>query len=188
MIQSHKGVPLVGIIAASGTGKTTLLRAVIPFLNASGLRVGCIKHTHHPFEIDQPGKDSYLLRSAGASQMLLGSAGRWALMVETGDEQDIDLLPLVERLHLEQLDLILVEGYRLEDIPKIEVHRDDLGTPLLSTASPQVIAVATNQQPPPVLPVPVLDIDRPETVAEFIRGHVRSVIRSLTPASSRARL
>ena len=176
MIDSYEGVPLLGIVAASGTGKTTLLRAVIPLLTSAGLRVGCVKHTHHPFEVDQPGKDSYLLRSAGATQMLLGSAQRWALMVETADEHDTGLMQLVERLHLKQLDLVLVEGFSLEDIPKIEVHRHDLSKTLHSTISSNVIAVATNQNPVPQLSVPVFDIDDHESIAEFIQARVEATV------------
>jgi molybdopterin-guanine dinucleotide biosynthesis protein MobB len=175
MIQAIKGVPLLGVIAASGTGKTTLLRAVIPHLTAAGLRIGCVKHTHHPFEIDRPGKDSFLLRAAGASQMLLGSAGTWALMVDTGTERDAGLLELVHRFDLEQLDLVLVEGFHLEDIPKIEVHRVSLGMELASKAAAQVIAIASNQKPPPTLDVPVLDVDEPAAIADFIRAHMRAV-------------
>ncbi len=185
MIQSHKGVPLLGVIAASGTGKTTLLSAVIPRLTAAGLRVGCIKHTHHPFEIDRPGKDSYALRAAGASQMLLGSAGRWALMVDTGNDQDADLLTLVERLELTSLDIVLVEGFRLEEIPKIEVHRIELAPPVTRADSEHVIAVATNQKPPPALAIPVLDIDRPDLVASFVESHITRV-RHLRAASTLA--
>lgn len=159
------------MIAASGTGKTTLLSRVIPFLTEAGLRVGCIKHTHHPFEIDRPGKDSYQLRAAGASQMLLGSAGRWALMVETGDDVDAPLAELVGRLQLDALDIVLVEGFRLEDIPKIELHRHELSGDFDRPGASHVIAVATNQSPPPALEQPVLDIDDPAAVAAFIRAH-----------------
>lgn len=175
MLQVHKGVPLLGVVAPSGTGKTTLLRAVIPLLSAAGLRIGCIKHTHHPFDIDQPGKDSYLLRKAGASQMLLGSAGRWALMVDTDDEREASLLELVERLDLTQLDLVLVEGFRLENIPKLEVYRSTAATPPLAPGSSQVIALVSKQQPRASFPVPVLDIDSPQAVADFIHAHVRSL-------------
>jgi len=175
MLLTHDGVPLVGVVAASGTGKTTLLRALIPLLSAAGLRVGCIKHTHHPFDIDQPGKDSYLLRAAGARQMLLGSAGRWALMVETGNPDDAPLRELVSKLVLSELDLVLVEGFRLEEIPRIEVHRAELGGALLCHSLPGVIALATNLTEPPTVPVPVLPLDRPAVVAAFVIDHVARV-------------
>jgi molybdopterin-guanine dinucleotide biosynthesis adapter protein len=175
MLLAHDGVPLVGVVAASGTGKTTLLRALIPLLSAAGLRVGCIKHTHHPFDIDQPGKDSFLLREAGARQMLLGSAGRWALMVETGHHVDAPLRELVSKLVLSELDLVLVEGFRLEEIPRIEVHRAELGAALLCHSLPGVIALATNLAEPPTVPVPVLPLDRPAAIAAFLIEHVARV-------------
>lgn len=172
MIEAHKNTPLLGVVAASGTGKTTLLSAVIPLLSSRGLRIGCIKHTHHPFEVDRPGKDSYQLRVAGAKQMLLGSAGRWALMVETDDNVDAPLLELVEKLELDKLDLVLVEGFRLEEIPKIELHRTELAGELTAPGAPQVVALVSNQRPPPTLQVPVLDIDDPPAVADFIFEHL----------------
>lgn len=185
MLLTHEGVPLVGVVAASGTGKTTLLRAVIPLLDAAGLRVGCIKHTHHPFEIDHPGKDSYLLREAGARQILLGSAGRWALMVETQDSADAPLRDLVGQLVLAELDLVLVEGYRLETIPRIEIHRAELGGPLLCESLPGVIALATNLVRAPALPIPVLALDEPAAIADFLIEHVAR-LRGLQPVMPNA--
>ncbi|MEX2481657.1 MAG: molybdopterin-guanine dinucleotide biosynthesis protein B [Gammaproteobacteria bacterium] len=185
MLLTHEGVPLVGVVAASGTGKTTLLRAVIPLLDAAGLRIGCVKHTHHPFEIDHRGKDSYLLREAGARQMLLGSAGRWALMVETHDPVDVPLRELIGRLALAELDLVLVEGYRLEEIPRIEIHRAELGGPLLCESLPGVIALATNLAHAPTLPIPVLALDDPAVIAGFLIEHVAR-LRGLQPVSPTA--
>lgn len=185
MLLTHEGVPLVGVVAASGTGKTTLLRAVIPLLDAAGIRVGCIKHTHHPFEIDHRGKDSYLLREAGARQMLLGSTGRWALMVETREPSDAPLRELVGRLALAELDLVLVEGYRLEEIPRIEVHRAELGGPLLCQTLPGVIALATNLRRTPTLPIPVFALDQPALIARFLIAHVTH-LRGLQPVSPTA--
>ncbi|MGE0485828.1 MAG: molybdopterin-guanine dinucleotide biosynthesis protein B [Gammaproteobacteria bacterium] len=173
MLEHVEGVAVIGVIATSGTGKTTLLRAIIPRLTAAGLRIGCIKHTHHPFDIDQPGKDSYLLRAAGAQQMLLGSAGRWALMVDTGGEVDAPLTELILRLDLGALDVVLVEGFRREDIPRIEVHRHELGQAPLCRDAGNVIALATNQHPAPEVGVPVLDLDDADAIAAFVREQAR---------------
>ena len=176
MITHHQGVPVLGFVAASGTGKTTLLRALIPLLHAQGLRVGCIKHTHHhPFEIDHEGKDSYALREAGARQILIGSARRWALIVETEREEDVGLTQMLDRLQLDALDLILVEGFKLEAIPKIEIHRVELGAALLCTSTTSIIALASNQRPPPALAIPVLDLDQPADVVSFMLTHIAAL-------------
>ncbi len=113
--------PLVGFTAVSGTGKTTLLIKLITLLADKDIRVGIIKHAHHTFDIDQPGKDSYQLRKAGASEMLIGSVNRWALMVDAEKDQEFTLEDHIQRLDQDNLDLILVEGFKLEEIPKIEV-------------------------------------------------------------------
>ncbi len=181
-MRAHEGVPLLAIAAASGTGKTTLLRQVIPLLTAEGLRIGCIKHTHHAFEIDHEGKDSHILRNAGAQQMLLGAAGRWALMVETGTTRDAGLAELVTRLDMSTLDLVLVEGFRCEDIPRIELHRAGCEPP---PAGGERIAIATDRDPPPPGAVPVLALDDPHAVAAFIRDYVRR-FGDLQPAQTDA--
>lgn len=185
MKEAHDGVAVLGFVAASGTGKTTLMRKLIAELSAGGLRVGCIKHTHHPFEIDQPGKDSHALRSAGASQMLLGSPRRWALIVEEPSAAGDDLEGLLARLDLRRLDVVLVEGFKLGPYPKIEVRRAELGVAPLYPELPAVIALATNQRPPPALPLAVFDLDAPQALADFIRDHVARV-RSLHVRSTPA--
>ena len=179
-MRAFDGVPLIGFVAASGTGKTTLLTKIIPLLNAAGLRVGCVKHTHHPFEIDRPGKDSYRLRKSGASQMLIGAANRWALVVETENEDDSSLESLLSRLHLEDLDLVLVEGFRLEQIPKIEVRREELQSPLICADLPGVFAIVSNGSPPADTGLPTLDINIPQTVADFIVDYVKQGAPSQT--------
>lgn len=172
MRYDHRGVPVLGFIAPSGTGKTTLLSALIPRLTSAGLRIGCIKHTHHAFEIDHPGKDSHTLRMAGASQVLLGSSTRWALVVESPAAEDPTLVQLLDRLDLGSLDLVLVEGYKLESIPKVEVHRIERAAALLATTTPSVIAVVSNQRPLPALDRPVFDLDQPAALADYILRHV----------------
>ncbi len=173
MKYSHRGVPVLGVVAPSGTGKTTLLGALIPELTAAGLRVGCVKHTHHSFDIDHPGKDSHRLRMAGARQVLLGSSTRWALIVEAPQAGDPGLDELLDRLDLTTLDVVLVEGFKLEALPKIEVQRVELGHPLLAATTPSVIALATNRRPPPTLDRPTFDLDHPAALARYIVDHVR---------------
>lgn len=161
-------VPVLGIAAYSGTGKTTLLRKMLPLLRAQSLRVAMIKHAHHSFDTDVPGKDSYELRKAGATQMLVASRHRWALVTETGDAAEPRLEELLARLDHASLDLILVEGFKAEAFPKIELHRPSLGHPLLCTLDSSIIAVAADAPLAIAVRVPVLDLNRPEHVVEFI--------------------
>lgn len=165
-------VPVLGFVAASGTGKTTLLSQLIPLLKQSGLRIGLIKHSHHDFEIDQPGKDSFRLRKAGASPVILVSRYRRAMITELSPEQELRLEDQLMQFDQTQLDLILVEGFRAEKFPKIELHRSSLETPLLYPDDPDIIAIATDsalQTPPHLMQ---LDLNRPEMIAEFIQTHV----------------
>jgi molybdopterin-guanine dinucleotide biosynthesis protein B len=163
-------IPLLGFSAFSGTGKTTLLTQLLPILKADGLRIAVVKHAHHQFEIDHPHKDSYELRKAGANQMLIASRGRMALIAETDNTCEPDLSTLLSHLDPRHLDLVLVEGFKREAIAKIELHRPKLGTPLLCRNDPNIIAIATDQQISS-LPegLPVLDLNQPAAIAEFIR-------------------
>ncbi len=161
-------VPLLGFAAHSGSGKTTLLERVIPLLRRAGLRLAVIKHSHHDFEMDVPGKDSHRLRAAGAGQVLLASAWRTAWIREGDGRTEPRLEALLPRLELETLDLVLVEGFRHEPVPKIEVHRPALGTPLLCRTDPEILAVACDAPPAEPVPVPLLDLNRPEEVAGWI--------------------
>jgi len=162
----------LGFVASSGTGKTTLLVELIPLLRQRGLRVALIKHTHHDFDMDTPGKDSFRLRQAGANPVLIGSRHRWTLMKETPGQEEPVLADLVARLEGDEPDLILVEGFRHERIPKIEVHRPSLGRPLLYPEDPSVIAIATDGVEKGTHPIPVLDLNRPGMIADFIMDHV----------------
>jgi len=161
-------IPVVGFAAYSGTGKTTLLVSLLRLFTAQGLRVGIVKHAHHTFEIDHPGKDSFELRRAGASQVLVGSRRRWALMVEMPDPPQDALAFYLERLDRQALDLVLVEGFKPESIPKIELHRPSLGKPLLYPGDADIIAVATDAPLDGVPPIPLLDLNVPAAVADFI--------------------
>jgi molybdopterin-guanine dinucleotide biosynthesis protein B len=167
-VSEHHSIPVLGFVAFSGTGKTTLLQRLIPLLRDRGLRCAVIKHSHHDFEIDMPGKDSYRLRKAGAAQVLLASPFR-TFWVEEGDgHSEPELAALIARLDLDRLDLVLVEGFREVAIAKIEVHRPALATPLLCLDDPRVVAVAADAQPPQALPVPCLPLNDPAAVAEFV--------------------
>lgn len=132
----------IGVAGWSGAGKTTLIEQLIPWLTARGLRVSVVKHAHHRFDIDRPGKDSWRHREAGASEVLITSAGRWALLHELRDEAEPTLATQLARLA--PCDLVLVEGYRDADLPKLEVHRPAVGQRLLAPSDPAVVAVATD--------------------------------------------
>jgi molybdopterin-guanine dinucleotide biosynthesis protein MobB len=160
--------PVVGFAAYSGTGKTTLLKEVIPLLRQRGVRVGVIKHAHHSFEIDKPGKDSYELRMAGASQMLIASAQREALVVEKEVEGEADLDRLLAKLDQSSLDIILVEGFKDEAFPKIELYRETMGKPPLHPQDPDIIAVATDCELPAATRLPVLNINAADQIADFL--------------------
>lgn len=160
--------PVLGFAAASGTGKTTLIRALLPLLKAHGLRIGVVKHTHHDVEMDRPGKDSYEIRRAGAHQMLLGGRSRWTLVGELDGERDPELHELLARLALEELDLVLVEGFRHTRFPKIELHRAALDRPLLGLDDDSIIAVASDAAPATPRGIPLLDLDDPAAIARFV--------------------
>ncbi|MDY6994019.1 MAG: molybdopterin-guanine dinucleotide biosynthesis protein B [Pseudomonadota bacterium] len=164
-------VPIMGFVAYSGSGKTTLLIKLIPLLKAKGLRLAVIKHTHHHFDIDKPGKDSYRLRQAGAQQTLVVSSQRWALMVETGETDEPYLKQVLPTLNAKQLDLILVEGFKHEpSVPKIEIHRPSLGRPLMFPQDNSIIAIASNEPLTLNTPLPVFDLNCPEALVEFIEA------------------
>ncbi len=161
-------VPILGFAAFSGTGKTTLLTQIIPILKQYGLRIGLIKHSHHSFQIDQPGKDSFRLREAGASPVMLVSTHRRAMITEITPEQEPRLDDQLKLFDQSALDLILVEGFKAEQFPKIELHRPSLNKSLLYPNDPNIIAIATDE----VLEIPDnltrLDINQPEMIANFI--------------------
>jgi molybdopterin-guanine dinucleotide biosynthesis protein B len=159
---------IIGLAGWSGAGKTTLLTRVIPLLTARGLRVSTIKHAHHDFDVDKPGKDSWLHRQAGATEVLVASGRRWALMHEVRDEAEPTLDALLTRLGA--VDLVLIEGFKRDPHPKIEIHRPANGKTLLYPDDPAIIAVATDA-PLPVLMLPVLDLNDANAVADFIEAH-----------------
>jgi molybdopterin-guanine dinucleotide biosynthesis protein B len=168
------GCPVLGFVAFSGTGKTTLLKQLIPILKARGLHLALIKHTHHQFDIDTPGKDSYELRQAGAEQVMVASRHRWALMVETPNQNDDPQLnALIDHLDTNALDLILVEGFKHAAVPKIELHRPILNKPLLFPEDLDIIAIASDAPLTQQTDLPVLALDRPEAIADFVMDFVQ---------------
>lgn len=159
--------PVLGFAAYSGTGKTTLLVRLLPLLKAEGLRVAMIKHAHHDFDIDKPGKDSYELRKAGADQMLIASDRRWALMTETNEGANPRLEDLIGRLNLDECDLVLVEGFRHVAFAKIELHRPSLGKDLIYPDDTNIIAVASDEKIP-TADLPWLNLNDPQEIADYI--------------------
>jgi molybdopterin-guanine dinucleotide biosynthesis protein B len=161
-------VKVIGIAGYSGSGKTTLIEKVIPFLVREGLRVSLIKHAHHEFDVDQPGKDSYRHRHAGCAEVLLSSSNRWALMHELRGAKEPTLQ---EQLQLfSPCDLVIVEGYKNEPIPKVEVRRKGATTPALYPDDAHVVAIATDDVIDSDLPQ--LDANDGEAVARFIIQHL----------------
>jgi molybdopterin-guanine dinucleotide biosynthesis protein B len=153
-----------GIAGYSGSGKTTLLERLIPHFTARGLKVSVIKHAHHGFDIDRPGKDSYRHREAGASEVLLSCNDRWALMHERRGESDVTLDELLARLA--PCDLVLVEGFKQEPIPKLEVYRPENGKPPLFPERSDIVAVASNVALAASLPR--LALDDVAAIADFV--------------------
>lgn len=160
-------IPVLAIAAWSGTGKTTLLKKLIPALCEQGIRPGLIKHTHHNMDVDKPGKDSYELRKAGAAQTIVASSQRWALMTETPDEPELNLAYLVSRMDASTLDLVLVEGFKHEAVAKILLFRQSCGhSEEELIIDKHVIAIASDVQLN--VDVPLLDINDIAQISAFV--------------------
>lgn len=158
-----------GFAGWSGSGKTTLIEKLIPLFVKRGLRVSLIKHAHHSFDVDHPGKDSYRLRHAGASEVLVTSSRRWVLMHELGGGKEP---PFAEQIkHFSPCDLLIVEGYKFAPIPKLEVWRTVTGEALLHPNDPHIVAVASDTKVETKLPL--LDLNAHEAIAAFILGHLK---------------
>jgi len=158
-------VRLIGLAGWSGSGKTTLLAKLLPTLIARGRSVSTLKHAHHQFDVDQPGKDSHTHRLAGAREVLVSSARRWALMHELRDEAEPTLRELV--VHLSPVDLVIVEGFKAENHHKLEVHRSAIGKPLLYPNDPNIVAIASDSRPTNA-PLPWADLNDIEAIANLI--------------------
>ncbi len=161
---------VIGLAGWSGAGKTTLLVKLIPILTARGLHVSTIKHAHHGFDIDRPGKDSFLHREAGASEVLVTSGARWALMHELRGTPQPELAELLSRLA--PVDLVLVEGFKRDAHVKIEIHRVDNGKPFLYPDDPSIAALASDA-PPPFGALPRVHLDDVDTIADLAIAHAR---------------
>lgn len=172
----QSSTPVIGFAGWSGSGKTTLLIELIQALKQRGVRVAAIKHTHHDVNFDQPGKDSYELRKAGAEQMLVASSKRWMLINENSETlADAKLTPLIHKLDHKNLDLILVEGFKHEPIPRIEIYRSELGKPPLHHKDGYIIAVATPNSEDIAPQIPRLDLNNLDEIINFISAKITNI-------------
>ncbi len=156
---------VIGLAGWSGAGKTTLLAKLIPELTRRSVSVSTLKHAHHAFDIDQPGKDSHTHRTAGATEVLISSSRRYALIHELRDEPEADLATLLGRLS--PVDLVIVEGFKRSAHPKIEVHRVANGRPFLFPELPAIVALATDGEIPADLPMPAVHLDDTAGIANI---------------------
>lgn len=171
--------PLLGFAASSGTGKTTLLTQLVPLLVDKGIRIAIIKHSHHNVELDNPKKDSYKLRKAGAQQTIIASPKRTSLIIEHPDQDDSTLEQALSYLKTDSLDLVLVEGFKFAEIPKIELHRKILNKPYFYPDDKHIIAIATDHiltndalQKISNDQFTQLDINKPREIAAFIKENL----------------
>lgn len=160
--------PILGFAAFSGAGKTTLLTQLIPLLKQREYRVGVIKHSHHDIEMDQPGKDSYRLRQAGATPVMLVSTLRRTVITELDGGGAFNLQDHLDAFPIQGLDLVLIEGFRDEPYPKIEIHRPSLGKPLMYPEDEHIIAIASDQSLTTTNKIPCLDLNDIGAIANFI--------------------
>jgi molybdopterin-guanine dinucleotide biosynthesis protein B len=159
---------IFGFAGYSGSGKTTLIEKLVPLFTQGGLKVSLVKHAHHTFDVDQPGKDSYRHRHAGCSEVLVTSSRRWVLMHELRGAPEPSLVEHIK--HISPCDLLLVEGYKREAIPKLEVYRAEVGEPLLHPHDENIVAIASDRRLDTALRQ--FDINDPAAIADFILGHV----------------
>jgi molybdopterin-guanine dinucleotide biosynthesis protein B len=159
---------IIGLAGWSGSGKTTLITKVLPCLIERGQRVSTLKHAHHGFDLDQPGKDSFMHRAAGATEVVISSAKRFAVLHELRGEPEWDLPDLLQKLS--PVDLVLVEGFKRDPFPKLEIHRKQNGKPLLRPDDPHIVAIASDTALPHA-DVPVIDLDDIERIADVLLKH-----------------
>ncbi len=159
---------IIGLAGWSGSGKTTLISKVLPCLLARGLRVSTLKHAHHGFDLDKPGKDSFIHRESGATEVIISSAKRWAVLHELRDEPEWNMADLVAKMS--PVDLVLVEGFKRDNFPKLEIHRVANGKPLLHNEDPGIVAIAADT-PLPHAKVPVVDLNDIEAIADLLLKH-----------------
>jgi len=159
---------IIGLAGWSGSGKTTLITKLIPRLTARGISISTLKHAHHGFDLDQPGKDSFFHRAAGASEVIISSANRWAILHELRGQPEWDLAALIGKMS--PVDLVLVEGFKRDAFPKLEIHRIANGKPLIHPEDPHIVAVASDSAVPAAL-VPVIDLNDIEAIADLLLKH-----------------
>ncbi len=160
---------ILGLAGWSGSGKTTLMARLLPNLTARGLRISTMKHAHHSFDVDKPGKDSYVHREAGATEVMVTSGKRWALLHENRDMPEPSMVELIR--YMTPVDLLLVEGFKTHPHDKLEIYRPGNGKPLLAADDPYIVAVATDEPASVDVAVPVLDLNDVDAIAEFVIGH-----------------
>ena len=163
---NHKKI--IGFAAYSGTGKTTLIKKVVKTLKELNYRVSVIKHAHHNFDIDQPGKDSFEIRASGAENMLISSSKRWALMHENIGDSELKLIDLLKILKNLDSDIILIEGFKSENFPKIELYRKEIGKELLCTSDKNIVAIATDSDIKINNDIKILDINNTRQIVDYI--------------------
>lgn len=185
-------IPVLGFVAWSGTGKTTLLSEVIPLLKSRGLRIALVKHAHHSFDIDHPGKDSYRLRKAGADEVVIASRHRIASVRETPSNQDEpSLKDILSVIRPENFDIVLIEGFKMEDIPKLELHRKCLNRPYLYPDDSNIIALALDSDTADNShDIECLDLRKPAQIAAFVERFIkqRSKLESVGQSKGQLRL
>ena len=159
---------MIGLAGWSGSGKTTLITKVLPVLIKRGLKISTLKHAHHGFDLDQPGKDSFMHRAAGASEVIISSAKRWAVLHELHEEPEWNIPDLLKKVA--PVDLVLVEGYKRESFPKIEIYRVANGKPLLHGEDKFIVAIASDT-PLPDVKLPVINLNDIDAVADALLKH-----------------
>lgn len=174
---------VIGLAGWSGAGKTTLLTRIIPRLVGRGLAVSTVKHAHHGFDVDHPGKDSYAHRVAGATEVLVSSAVRFALMRELRGANELDLAQLLGKLS--PVDLVIVEGFKREPHPKLEVYRAVVGKPCLYLDDPDIVAIASDQ-PMPQVPIRSVLLEDVQTIVDLVLEYAIPIDKAIARAQSAA--
>jgi molybdopterin-guanine dinucleotide biosynthesis protein B len=174
---------IIGLAGWSGSGKTTLITKLIPHLIGRGVTVSTLKHAHHGFDLDKPGKDSFMHRVAGATEVIISSAKRWAILHELREEPEWDLRDLVAKMS--PVDLVLVEGFKRDAIPKLEIHRAENGKPLIHPEDPLIVAVASDT-PLPNAKVPVVDLNDIDAIADLLLAKAVPIGVALATRASRS--
>ena len=175
---------IIGLAGWSGSGKTTLITKLIPRLIARGVLVSTLKHAHHGFDLDQPGKDSFFHRTAGATEVIISSAKCWAILHELREEPEWNLRSLVAKMS--PVDLVLVEGFKRDAFPKLEIHRAANNKPLIHPEDPHIVAIASDIALPQAK-VPVIDLNDIETIADLLLARAEPVDATQSAVAARGR-